>query len=223
MPEMIGHTIAVHDGRKHVPVFVTENMVGHKLGEFAPTRTFPRPCRQREDVESPLIWHHPHRRQVSSPRLYDPVGNLDRQAGIGQTAMGKNAQERGSRRASRIAQRKAEGIALPSARNIRMSPLKVRRVIDLIRGKDYAGSGRDIEFHAEHCGGTDSQSLAIRRRQCREQFESRRGSAVREDRVSWTADSALSACIRRRMGRARVIKRAAAISPCNWRNGRAFA
>jgi small subunit ribosomal protein S19 len=37
---MIGHTIAVHDGRKHVPVYVTESMVGHKLGEFAPTRTF---------------------------------------------------------------------------------------------------------------------------------------------------------------------------------------
>ena len=37
-PEMVGHTIAVHDGRKHVPVFVTESMVGHKLGEFAPTR-----------------------------------------------------------------------------------------------------------------------------------------------------------------------------------------
>jgi small subunit ribosomal protein S19 len=37
---MIGHTIAVHDGRRHVPVFVTESMVGHKLGEFAPTRTF---------------------------------------------------------------------------------------------------------------------------------------------------------------------------------------
>lgn len=39
-PVMIGHTIAVHDGRRHVPVFITENMVGHKLGEFAPTRTF---------------------------------------------------------------------------------------------------------------------------------------------------------------------------------------
>jgi small subunit ribosomal protein S19 len=39
-PEMVGHTIAVHDGRKHVPIFVTEQMVGHKLGEFAPTRTF---------------------------------------------------------------------------------------------------------------------------------------------------------------------------------------
>jgi small subunit ribosomal protein S19 len=39
-PEMVGHTIAVHDGRKHVPIFVTEAMVGHKLGEFAPTRTF---------------------------------------------------------------------------------------------------------------------------------------------------------------------------------------
>ena len=39
-PQMIGHTIAVHDGRKHVPVYLTEDMVGHKLGEFAPTRTF---------------------------------------------------------------------------------------------------------------------------------------------------------------------------------------
>ena len=39
-PQMVGHTIAVHDGRKHVPVYCTEDMVGHKLGEFAPTRTF---------------------------------------------------------------------------------------------------------------------------------------------------------------------------------------
>ncbi|MCL2655325.1 MAG: 30S ribosomal protein S19 [Coriobacteriia bacterium] len=39
-PEMVGHTIAIHDGRKHVPVYITESMVGHKLGEFAPTRTF---------------------------------------------------------------------------------------------------------------------------------------------------------------------------------------
>ena len=40
VPEMLGHTIAVHDGRKHVPLFISESMVGHKLGEFAPTRTF---------------------------------------------------------------------------------------------------------------------------------------------------------------------------------------
>ena len=40
MPQMVGLTIGVHDGRRHVPVFITENMVGHKLGEFAPTRTF---------------------------------------------------------------------------------------------------------------------------------------------------------------------------------------
>ncbi|MCQ2770782.1 MAG: 30S ribosomal protein S19 [Clostridia bacterium] len=39
-PEFVGHTVAVHDGRKHVPVYVTEDMIGHKLGEFAPTRTF---------------------------------------------------------------------------------------------------------------------------------------------------------------------------------------
>jgi len=43
-PEMVGHTIAVHDGRKHVPVFVSESMVGHKLGEFAPTRTYRGPA-----------------------------------------------------------------------------------------------------------------------------------------------------------------------------------
>lgn len=39
-PDFVGHTIAVHDGRRHVPIYITENMVGHKLGEFAPTRTF---------------------------------------------------------------------------------------------------------------------------------------------------------------------------------------
>ncbi|MFY9562731.1 MAG: 30S ribosomal protein S19 [Limnochordia bacterium] len=39
-PDMVGHTIAVHDGRKHIPIYITEEMVGHKLGEFAPTRTF---------------------------------------------------------------------------------------------------------------------------------------------------------------------------------------
>ncbi|MEB3299106.1 MAG: 30S ribosomal protein S19 [Candidatus Sericytochromatia bacterium] len=40
IPQMIGHTIAVHNGRKHVPIYITENMIGHKLGEFAPTRLF---------------------------------------------------------------------------------------------------------------------------------------------------------------------------------------
>ncbi len=40
LPQMVGHTIGVHDGRRHVPIYVTENMVGHRLGEFAPTRTF---------------------------------------------------------------------------------------------------------------------------------------------------------------------------------------
>ena len=40
-PQMIGHTIAIHDGRKHVPIYISEEMIGHKLGEFAPTRTFP--------------------------------------------------------------------------------------------------------------------------------------------------------------------------------------
>ena len=49
-PDMVGHTIAVHDGRKHVPVYVTEDMVGHKLGEFAPTRTFKGHAGDRKSV-----------------------------------------------------------------------------------------------------------------------------------------------------------------------------
>ncbi len=47
-PDMVGHTIAVHDGRKHVPIFITEDMVGHKLGEFAPTRLFRKHSRHTE-------------------------------------------------------------------------------------------------------------------------------------------------------------------------------
>lgn len=60
--------------------------------------------------------------------------------------MGKNAQLRQSRKATRIAQRKAEGVALATARSIRMSPLKVRRVIDLIRGKDFADAMAILSF-----------------------------------------------------------------------------
>ena len=57
-PDMVGHTIAVHDGRKHVPVYVTESMVGHKLGEFAPTRTFKGHGRQEQEIskEADRTW-----------------------------------------------------------------------------------------------------------------------------------------------------------------------
>ena len=51
IPDMVGHTIAVHDGRKHVPVYVTESMVGHKLGEFSPTRTFRYHAGQEKNVK----------------------------------------------------------------------------------------------------------------------------------------------------------------------------
>src|SRR6266550_528373 len=52
IPEMVGHTIAVHNGRKFIPVYVTENMVGHKLGEFAPSRHRPDPARPRAPVRA---------------------------------------------------------------------------------------------------------------------------------------------------------------------------
>ena len=53
-PQMIGHTIAVHDGRKHVPIFISDEMVGHKLGEFAPTRTFRSHAGQKTEKSSTL-------------------------------------------------------------------------------------------------------------------------------------------------------------------------
>lgn len=52
-PQMVGHTIAVHDGRRHVPIYITENMVGHKLGEFAPTRRFRGHSTREKVVETP--------------------------------------------------------------------------------------------------------------------------------------------------------------------------
>ena len=53
IPEMVGHTIAVHNGRKFIPVYITENMVGHKLGEFAPTRTFKGHTTKTEKAATP--------------------------------------------------------------------------------------------------------------------------------------------------------------------------
>ena len=63
IPDMVGHTIAVHDGRKHVPVYVTESMVGHKLGEFSPTRTFRFHAGQERGAKG--------RRCMTGPKLND--------------------------------------------------------------------------------------------------------------------------------------------------------
>ncbi len=90
IPDMLGHTIAVHDGRKHIPVFVTESMVGHKLGEFAPTRTF------RGHVKD------------------DKKGK--------------------SLSTSSIDERRIAMEAKAIARHIRVTPMKARRVVNLVRG-----------------------------------------------------------------------------------------
>ncbi len=60
LPQMIGLNIAVHDGRRHVPIFITENMVGHKLGEFAPTRTFRGHGSRVEKAAAPVKTEEPH-------------------------------------------------------------------------------------------------------------------------------------------------------------------
>ena len=92
-PRWSGHTIAVHDGRKHVPVFVSESMVGHKLGEFAPTRIVPRPRRHREGADEP--W--PTRRRPRSPRRAEPR----RREPAARTAAGRGRRESRRRRGGR--------------------------------------------------------------------------------------------------------------------------
>src|SRR5947209_5269296 len=59
VPEMVGHTLAVHNGKKFIPVYVTENMVGHKLGEFAPTRLFKGHAAAKREKAVALKWEHP--------------------------------------------------------------------------------------------------------------------------------------------------------------------
>ena len=68
VPDMLGHTLAVHDGRKHVPVFVTESMIGHKLGEFAPTRTVVVRARPPVDVTRSARGDRPRAAPVAPTR-----------------------------------------------------------------------------------------------------------------------------------------------------------
>ena len=97
VPEMVGHTIAVHDGRKHVPIYISESMVGHKLGEFAPTRTF-----------------RSHARGERSTH-----GSIE-----------------GTRRWKRRRR----------SRYVRITPQKVRRAVDLIRGQQVEEARRILAF-----------------------------------------------------------------------------
>ena len=98
-PDFVGHTIAVHDGRKHVPVYVTEDMVGHKLGEFAPTRTF-----------------RGHAGEITEGE---------------KKSMATNTREKDAKRAETRDKRPQAHV-----KHVRISPRKVKIVIDLIRGKN---------------------------------------------------------------------------------------
>ena len=139
VPDMLGHTIAVHDGRKHVPVFVTEAMVGHKLGEFAPTRTF------RGHVKED------RRRRVAAERLDD-------------------ARVRG-------VQRWKPG---PRRGYVRVTPMKARRVVDLIRGLPAAEAQAVLQFAPQAASEPVVQGARQRHRQRRAQLQARPRHALRE-------------------------------------------
>ena len=121
IPEMVGHTLAVHNGKKFIPVYVTENMVGHKLGEFAPTRHLQRP-------------HDEGRRAAAAAAA--------RRAPARRAAAG--------RRRGEAAKREGRGLAMieahATARYIRTSAQKAGLVLDLIRGKDVNRALATLKF-----------------------------------------------------------------------------
>ena len=118
-PEMVGHTIAVHNGKKFIPVYVTENMVGHKLGEFSPTRTF----------KGHSAGGGPRTRRSA------PAG-LRRQVRCRCSAL-CGAEGIGTRKTM---------ISKATGRFIRMSPQKARLVVDLIRGKNVNEALMTLKF-----------------------------------------------------------------------------
>ena len=109
VPDMIGHTIAVHDGRKHVPVFVTDSMVGHKLGEFAPDPHLPRAREGRPEEPSSLT-------AVATERTDMSVTERRRISARRESLLGDQPG------------------AFASARFVRITPMKARRVVDMVRG-----------------------------------------------------------------------------------------
>src|SRR3954467_5446776 len=137
IPDMLGHTLAVHDGRKHVPVFVTEGMVGHKLGEFAPTRTF------RGHVKDE------RRGRRGNPRTARPAQQASTASQHSKhdhrhTARHANVMSKGTPMAD------TAGTDLPGAmaraRYVRITPMKARRVVDLIRGLPAAEATAVLRF-----------------------------------------------------------------------------
>ena len=161
-PEMVGHTIAVHDGRKHVPVFISESMVGHKLGEFAPTRMFrghagaragegrsdgrAQGRRPKDEDESRLRGQTP---QDEEPRAQAPWLRGDRRC------------PRRSRRQPPPRPRATSPGAVAvraQAKFVRTAPRKARLVMDHIRGKDVADA-RAILRHTTRAAAADISKL----------------------------------------------------------------
>ena len=137
IPDMVGHTIAVHDGRKHVPVYVTESMVGHKLGEFAPTRTFRYHAGQEKNVR--------RRGRRSALVAFGVKTNEGARRGMHQPG------ERPGTRAQ--------------ARYVRMSAFKARQVLDTHPGQGLGRGRGHPPVHRARGGQGDPQGPGVGRGQ----------------------------------------------------------
>ena len=151
-PEMVGHTIAVHNGKKFIPVYVTENMVGHKLGEFSPTRTFKGHSAGGVKGQSGRSCVQGRRRGWCS----------------GATALLRRHRRTRDQQSYRPF--------------IRMSPQKARLVVDLIRGKNVNEALMTLKFTNKSATARDRKGREVRRRQCQPEVgKRRRGQSVRRD------------------------------------------
>ena len=156
IPEMVGHTLAVHNGKKFIPVYVTENMVGHKLGEFAPTRMF-----------------KGHTTRVA-----------EKAATVGGAPGGAGGAGGAAPAAAAGAQAGRSGVMIEAhatSRYVRTSAQKAGLVLALIRGKDVNQRARDPAVHAQVDCRRHRQGAALGDRERAEQgrLQRRRGPAVR--------------------------------------------
>ena len=141
-PEMVGHTIAVHNGKKFIPVYITENMVGHKLGEFSFTRTF-----------------KGHSMKAATEAAARPAG-VPGGPGAITPAAGRRRQRRRPRRRARARRYNMEFRA--EVRYIRVSPQKARLVLDLIKGRRVEDALNTLVFTKKRIAPTVEKVLRRR-------------------------------------------------------------
>ena len=171
-PEMVGHTIAVHDGRKHIPVFISESMVGHKLGEFAPTRVFRGHAGSRASEGE--VMAEPKATRTEDEAMRPPSPDRQRRSPSAAAAPPRPVPPRRPRPRPRRRATTSGAVAVRAqAKYVRCAPRKARLVMDHIRGKDVADARAILRAHPARRRRRHLEAARVGRRERGEQLRAR--------------------------------------------------